>query len=97
MRVRGGVNPNPKGLGAESDENLALMASENVTWSHGVRPDVFEASSMALSKEEDTGLVFLVIFGACLGWNVAFVCKGLFDGLSWVEPDELSGLTGKSV
>ena len=32
------------------------MASVSVTWSHGVRPDVFEASSMALSKEEDTGL-----------------------------------------
>jgi hypothetical protein len=31
------------------------MASVSVVWSHWVWPDVFEASSMALSKEEDTG------------------------------------------
>lgn len=36
-------------------------------------------------------------FGAFPCWNVAFVRKGLSDGLSWVGPDELSGLTGKSV
>lgn len=38
------------------------------------------------------GLVFSMLFGACLGWNVAFVREGLFTGLSWVGPDELSGL-----
>ena len=131
MRVRRGANPNPKGLGAESDESLASMASVRVTWSHGVRPDVFGASSMALSIGVDAvwvsmlpygpwsrypiwlghggelvrawlgwsshGLVFSMLFGACWGWNVAFVRKGLSDGLSWVSPDELSGLTGKSV
>ena len=43
------------------------------------------------------GLVFSMLFGAVLCWNVAFVRKGLSDGLSWVGPDELSGLTGKSV
>nr|DAT45571.1 MAG TPA: Prion-like protein Doppel [Caudoviricetes sp.] len=32
-----------------------------------------------------------------MGWNVAFVCKGLFCGLSLVDPDELSGLACKSV
>lgn len=36
-------------------------------------------------------------FGAVWGWNVTFVRKGLSDGLSWVSPDELSCLTGKSV
>ena len=36
-------------------------------------------------------------FGAVLGWNVASVRKGLSDGLLWVDPDELSGLTCKSV
>lgn len=43
------------------------------------------------------GLVFSVLFGACLGWNVTFLRKGLSDGLSWVSPDELSGLPCKSV
>ena len=43
------------------------------------------------------GLVFSMLFGAFLDWNVAFLRKGLFDELSWVGPDELSGLTGKSV
>lgn len=43
------------------------------------------------------GLVFSMLFGACLGWNVAFLRKGFFDGLSWVGPDELSGLPCKSV
>lgn len=43
------------------------------------------------------GLVFSMLFDACLGWNVAFLRKGLFDGLSWVSPDELSGLPHKSV
>ncbi len=43
------------------------------------------------------GLVSSVLFGACLGWNVAFLRKGLFDGLLWVGPDELSGLPCKSV
>lgn len=43
------------------------------------------------------GLVFSMLFDAVLGWNVTFVRKGLFNGLSWVGPDELSGLTGKSV
>nr|DAP05086.1 MAG TPA: hypothetical protein [Caudoviricetes sp.] len=36
MRVRREANPNPRGLGAESDENLALMSSVSVTWSHVV-------------------------------------------------------------
>lgn len=39
------------------------------------------------------GLPFSVLFGACLGWNVTFVRKGVSDELSWVSPDELSGLT----
>ena len=43
------------------------------------------------------GLVFSMLFGAVLGWNVSLLRKGLSDGLSWVSPDELSGLTGKSV
>nr|DAP05085.1 MAG TPA: hypothetical protein [Caudoviricetes sp.] len=43
------------------------------------------------------GLVFSMLFGACLGWNVAFLREGLFDGLSWVGPNELSGLARKSV
>nr|DAQ23488.1 MAG TPA: hypothetical protein [Caudoviricetes sp.] len=42
-------------------------------------------------------LAFSMLFVAVLGWNVAFVRKGLFDGLSWVDLDELSCLTGKSV
>lgn len=36
-------------------------------------------------------------FRCFLCWNVAFVRKGLSDGLSWVGPDELSGLACKSV
>lgn len=43
------------------------------------------------------GLVFSMLFGAVLDWNVVFVRKGLSDGLSWVDPDELSGLAWKSV
>ena len=43
------------------------------------------------------GLAFSMLFVAVLGWNVASVRKGLSDGLSWVSPDELSCLTGKSV
>ena len=43
------------------------------------------------------GLSFSMLFGACSGWNVIFLRKGLFDGLSRVSLDELSGLTGKSV
>nr|UVN01761.1 MAG: hypothetical protein [Bacteriophage sp.] len=43
------------------------------------------------------GLLFSMLFGAVLGWNVTFVREGLSDGLSWVDPDELSGLTCKSV
>lgn len=35
--------------------------------------------------------------GAFSCWKVTFLRKSLFDGLSWVGPDELSGLTGKSV
>ena len=35
-------------------------------------------------------------FGAFSCWNVALVREGVSDGLSWVGPDELSGLTGKS-
>ena len=36
-------------------------------------------------------------FGAFSCRNVTFVRKGLSDGLSWVSPDELSGLACKSV
>lgn len=36
-------------------------------------------------------------FGAFSFWNVVFAREGLSDGLSWVGPDELSGLTWKSV
>ena len=36
-------------------------------------------------------------FGAFLCWNVTFVRECLSDGLSYVGPDELSGLTRKSV
>lgn len=43
------------------------------------------------------GLVFSMLFGACLGWYVTFVRKGFSDGLSWVGPDEFSGLACKSV
>lgn len=43
------------------------------------------------------GLVFSMLFGAFLCRNVAFLRKGLSDRLSLVSPDELSGLTGKSV
>ena len=43
------------------------------------------------------GLVFSMLFGACLGRSIVLVRKGLSDGLSWGSPDELSGLTGKSV
>lgn len=43
------------------------------------------------------GLVASLPFRCFLGWSVAFVCKGLSDGLSWVDPDELSGLVRKSV
>lgn len=42
-------------------------------------------------------LVFSRLFGAVWGCNVAFLRKCLSGGLSWVGPDELSGLTGKSV
>lgn len=42
------------------------------------------------------GLVSSMLFGAVLGWNVTFVRKCLSDGLSWVGPDELSGLACKS-
>ena len=29
------------------------------------------------------GLVFSMLFRCFLGWNVTFLRKGLFDGLSW--------------
>lgn len=42
-------------------------------------------------------LVSSMLFGACWSWNVTCLRKGLSDGLPYVSPDELSGLTGKSV
>ena len=39
------------------------------------------------------GLVFSMLFGAVLDWNVTFVRKDLSTGLSWVSPDKLSCLT----
>lgn len=63
VRVRRGANPNPKGSGAESDESLASMDSVTEAWSHGIRPDAFEAPSMALSIEEDTVWGSMLPFG----------------------------------